>query len=86
MDQKSQKLGKLYGGSSLETGVGKNKPESYQAGSKYKAAGTFTTGPRRNDASIGHSAKGSSVSGTEGDEKNEDSAGAASGKRGNVKA
>lgn len=81
--------GKLYGGHSFETGPGKQKPHPFQQREKGMSPGSAgKSGPGKypQGGDIGHKAKGSFASGTKGDAKGEDSAGSASGKRGNVKA
>jgi hypothetical protein len=73
MDQpKAKKLGKLYGNPNFSTGP-KAGMGDQSAANGNGSKGSFATGPRQNDASIGHKAKGAgSESGTERDEKAED--------------
>ncbi len=85
MDSKSTKIGKLYGNPSFATGPKAGAGTSATADGN-ASKGSFATGPNAVAGAIGHKAKGTSVSGTKGDEKGETSAGMASGKRGNAKA
>ncbi len=86
METKVTKIGKLHGGG-MPAKSGPKHGEGAQAMfSGNNAKGTFATGPNKVAGDIGHKAKGSAGGGTKADEAGEDSAGKASGKRGNVKA
>ena len=87
---KVTKQAKLYGGHDLSM-TGPKISAKIDKGIGHNAKGTFQTGPSLDkaiDKGIGHNAKGSglSASGTKRDEKGEDKAGMAMGKRSNVKA